>query len=1203
MRSHAKAIVAASALLLTLAIGVSFASAAAPIATIDPASEIGVTSAKATGEVDPSSAETSYRFEFITDAQFQDNLGNGQPGFQGATEVGNNSLPGGGGATPVAATLEGLSPATTYHLRLLAENADGSSQSIAPNFETDAATAPVLSINPAANIKFTEAQISGEVDPEGGNSNPVGGAISIFWQLQFSRVDEPGNWQLAESGTIEGAAAESDPAPGAGIPVPSAPVNLTNLSPGTEYAFRLLANYAGSLEATSSEGTFTTLAVTPPVVTIAAPAGVDADSADLSGTVDPTGTDPTFNSEWHFEYATKADFSDAQWAGGGTVSGNVATEVKAEATNLKPNTTYFLRLVASNAGGSSTSSLDPSFTTDAVPPTVTALSANGVGTESARLRGRLNPNGSATSYWFEWGTADCASNPCTALPAGKDGEAGDGHAEIKVSQELEELEAGTTYHFRLVADNGTGGEIAGADATFTTTPATDCANAGAPGVGTLPDCRAYEMVSPPDKNGGDVMGNTTRTRAAADGDAVGFASLGGFGDAIGTGVSADYLSVRGAERWQTHSIMPPNPGTPAQSNTGLVQPMYLGDYTDDLSSGVFHSWAPQTEDPNVAQVPNLYRRDDLRTPGAGSYDLLTACPLCAEPGEAPLPALAPDNTGPYFFAHRFAAASPDLTRVVFESRLRLTSDAPGQPALCKPATPNPFGVFCPVMTYEWHDGEVSLVGILPNGEAADVSIPGQGVEAQLPPRTSYAPHVVSDGSDGHTRVFFTQPTDANGKTSSDLDPVSEPNAVYFLSTSTTGKLFMRLDNTTTVQLNSSERTVPGTFAPAEYLDASADGTRVFFMSGEALTDDATGRGIYMYDASKPDSAPDNLTLMTPDNEPADNGNAVGMIGASDDGHYAYLLVSGGLVAGDPAFSTQFYLWHDGELTRIGPAPDSDALREQMGAGVNWILVNKQSRVTPDGRHLLFSTVDGAAYGNDHGICEQNLSGKAGCRELYLYDTDTDTVECVSCDPQGVPPNGMPGAGMASVQGYAGLPGVGGSRTSTHTSHALTDDGSRVFFNTEEALVPEDTNGVIDAYRYDAETNSVALLSSGTDKSGSWFLDANRDGSDVFFMTRERLSGWDVDSNYDLYDARIGGGLPEPVPTTAPCAGDACRPPQTPAPPQSSPASSALVGPGNPTTTRKCPKGRRPVRAGKGKPTRCVKKRGKRAANANRRASR
>ena len=156
----------------------------------------------------------------------------------------------------------------------------------------------------------------------------------------------------------------------------------------------------------------------------------------------------------------------------------------------------------------------------------------------------------------------------------------------------------------------------------------NCPNAGKPGVSVLPDCRAWEMVSPSAKDGGDVMTLPGRIRAAADGSAVQFPSLVGFGDIAGMGVTGDYLAQRstdptpGNSGWATHSLIPPQDAVP-YAFTLFFDPRYVGEFSPDLNKGVFFTSTPLTDAPNVAEAGKLYLRDDLRAPGLGSYQLLT----------------------------------------------------------------------------------------------------------------------------------------------------------------------------------------------------------------------------------------------------------------------------------------------------------------------------------------------------------------------------------------------------------------------------------------------------------------------------------------------------------------------------------------------------------------------------------------------------
>jgi hypothetical protein len=630
------------------------------------------------------------------------------------------------------------------------------------------------------------------------------------------------------------------------------------------------------------------------------------------------------------------------------------------------------------------------------------------------------------------------------------------------------------------------------------------------------------LVSPVAKNGTGVVSDSQRTRAAADGSALQFLSLGAFADAIGTGVATDYVSQRtaipGTQGWFTHAITPPQTGSTFDGvSSGQRQATYVGEFDPSLSTGVFYAGSPVTDDPSTANVPNLYLRNDLLTAGAGTYALITRCPLC-DATRTPLPAPSTENDLiPELPA--LAWMAPDASHVAFESQLRLTADTPA--------------AFNRVEVYVWDraTGTVVLAGRVPRGGASfcdDVSGPactpsqhsiaGQGSSTNL----KRTPDVISDGTDGHSRVFFTVPTSGLA-----------------------GQLYMRVDGRATVQLNVSERTVPDAFAPATFLDASVDGERAFFMTSQALTNDAPVNGdakIYMYDATKPPSAPDHLTLINADHEPADgtSSNGKGIVGLSHDGSYVYFASNGQIVGGQQPLGAGvpgLYLWHDGVVRYIA-AFSGSAGNQLFTSGGDYINNPRQARVTSDGRWLLYRAVVGPTS------------------QLLLYGADTGGAPvCVSCDP----------SGAASTADSTDVAHTGSSAalTSWNENRALAADGSRVFFDTAQALVPEDVNGRVDVYEYDVASGRPFLISTGTSPDDSWFMDASLNGSDVFFTTRQQLVGWDVDQEYDVYDARIGGGFPEPPLPPEPCGEGSCRGPLASTPSVlGAPASATLEGAGN-----------------------------------------
>ena len=152
----------------------------------------------------------------------------------------------------------------------------------------------------------------------------------------------------------------------------------------------------------------------------------------------------------------------------------------------------------------------------------------------------------------------------------------------------------------------------------------------------------------------------------------------------------------------------------------------------------------------------------------------------------------------------------------------------------------------------------------------------------------------------------------------------------------------------------------------------------------------------------------------------------------------------------------------------------------------------------------------------------------------------------------------------------------------YQSRYLSDSG-RLFFNSRDALVPQDTDGEENVYEYEPEGigsceraggtfdkksgGCVGLISSGTSGDESAFLDASESGDDVFFVTASKLVSQDYDSAFDVYDAHVCSALAPcsmaPV-ASAPCVtADSCKPAPSPQPAIFGvPASGTFSGAGN-----------------------------------------
>jgi hypothetical protein len=649
----------------------------------------------------------------------------------------------------------------------------------------------------------------------------------------------------------------------------------------------------------------------------------------------------------------------------------------------------------------------------------------------------------------------------------------------------------------------------------------------AQGSTSLPFCRAYEMVSPPDKNGADVVPHSYKTVSSADGNGVAFVALGAFGEVQGTSTDVQYVARRddgpGTNGWSTHSVSPPA-GAPTFLALATVNWPTFNVFTPDLTGGIYTSWSTGTPPPNVAGVTNLYQLRNLDAKQS-QVNLVSA---------STVPLQLPDLFTRLQRQNSFDGASKDLSHVLFQSPYNLTGD----------------GAFAfDGDLFEYADGVgVRRVGRVPSGtdtECDDVTGPAcvdaPSAQAGLSVGLLFGTGQYGSGmiSDDGRRILFQGPAGAPA-----------------------GPVYMREDGRRTYQIDASERTTPEPPGNTQLWAMSADGSRVFFTSSEGLVNadnDGGSSDLYMYDVAKP--AGSRLTLVSADTT-GDPGVAVtSVVGASADGHYVYFISGGQLVAGEPSGVNQgLYVWHDGTIKYIGAFRHIN-LAELNTPTTDWIAntFTKTSRVTPDGRHLLFmSTNDdgfrgrGGYAGYDHGTCD--YGGRAGCRELYLYTADTGGLACVSCNPR---------ASVATGEALTDVsPGVSASAPTQHLSNALSDDGQHVFFDTVEALVPEDSNGKWDGYEYDTATGRVHLITTGTSTTDSYFLDASPDAQNVFFVTRQRLSGWDIDDNYDLYDARVGGGVPDPPPPGQSCSGEGCRAPLSAAPGAGVPATQVLNGAGN-----------------------------------------
>jgi hypothetical protein len=390
------------------------AAATAPSATTGPVNSVGPTTATVTGSVDPNGTATTWTFEYGTSTSY------------GSTTTAGNA---GSGTSSVAVSfaLTGLKAGTTYHYRLVATSAAGTTRGADGILTTSAA--PQVVTGSATNVTPSSATLNGTVDPSG---------RATTWFFEYGTTTGYGNKTATKDA-------------GSGSGTVSVSASITGLTGGRTYHYRLSAmSDAGTSH--GSDQTF--VASSAPAVTTRSVSSIGDNSATLHADVNPNGSATTV----YFEYGTSTSYgskSSSKSAGSGNSTQNVAIGIG----GLAFSTVYHVRVVAVNATGTTTGA-DVTFTTTG-RPLVSVGSASGVSSNAATLTGTVDPNGHAAGWSFQYGTTTSyGSTTPTRSSSSKNGAR-------NVTEAITNLTPGTTYHFRLVASNSVGTSTS-SDATFTT---------------------------------------------------------------------------------------------------------------------------------------------------------------------------------------------------------------------------------------------------------------------------------------------------------------------------------------------------------------------------------------------------------------------------------------------------------------------------------------------------------------------------------------------------------------------------------------------------------------------------------------------------------------------------------------------------------------------------------------------------------------
>jgi len=860
----------------------------------------------------------------------------------------------------------------------------------------------------------------------------------------------------------------------------------------------------------------TPVVVNPPAAITATTATLKGDLGEMNpGTPGEAGT-------YEFLYRASVETCEGSEAEGvktapvpaGVDPGLAAKEPESQPVNgLAPDTTYTYCLLARNMAEEMAVSAPVTFTTSKAQPTIASESVTNVEATAATLEAQIDPDGEDTTYHFEYGTSEAYGHSTPeSTPIGED------NLDHTATARITGLEPAVTYHYRVVASNplSPAGGTPGPDKILTTpvapgaTSAQSCLNeqlrAEQPYGLELPDCRAYEMVSPVEKNGNSAIVlhfeafAHNANRASVSGEAIEFGSRGSFANPAGAVLTNNYISRRGPSGWSTQSITSPF----LSEATETWNTFESGIYTPELSKGVLVTDVPLSGTEAPAGLGESYLEDFA----TGSYQWVSK-----DLSTAGKPYLS------LYEAVTVVGASTDLSHLVLA--------AAGIP--------------------EWIEGRGTpiLVGVANNGEVMQNAPLGSGSDVW---------HAVSSNG---SRIFF-----ASGEAGGPLYVRENPEQPQ---SPMSGEECADVGDACTVQVDAAEPGASGPSGGGRYWGASADGSKVFFTDESKLTVGSTAEAgkpdLYEY-AIENGHIYGHLTDLTVA-KAGEHADVQGVVQISEEGAYVYLVAMGDLVGNARSGAPNLYVSHKGGApVFIATLADGSADTEDWaGPGTSQTRGGPDLNtavVTPDGTRVAFIS-HRSLTGYDNTISTGTGCGTnqftfseepPTCPEIFEYDAVTGQLVCVSCNPSGARPIGPSSFNQVG--------------TAYYRPHNFSEAGV-LFFNSSDALVPHASDGLQNVYEY--ENDHVYAISNVAGGEESLFMDASANGDNVFFATADQLVAQDRDNRVDVYDARAGGGFPVSV-LPPPCDnGDSCKPPPSPQPAAfGAPASATFSGAGNPTPT-------------------------------------
>jgi hypothetical protein len=819
---------------------------------------------------------------------------------------------------------------------------------------------------------------------------------------------------------------------------------------------------------------------------------------------------------YRFTYNTGGTCTGGQSTGSVEVAEGKQTLVETEVTGLKPNTQYTYCLTASDAFGGPVEGNGVSFQTGALAFGVNDEYYSAVGSNGAVVQGQINPGSNPIQSYYFEYGTSTAYGSTTAAQSLP------GVAEsVNVSAQLGGLAEGTEYHFRLVATS-TGSETTyGGDVAFRTLST---------GVQGLPDGREYELVSPVADNEADVFVPEVFTPGSQLLGAEGIQTRLPFqvaadgdavayvGEASGGGGNGRDGEGSGNEYLATRS--PAGAWSQADIQPAGVASAHYQAFSSDLSIGILE----KAENGSGETHGPLY----VRSSATGTDTELSPAGDAVYAGSS--------ANGSY-----------------------LLMDASG--------------------LYDSVQGQVSAVNVLPDGAPeADATFGAPALRDREANPPDLSDVISTDGA----RVFWS------GLSSGGLYVRENPGQPQS-PLNGQGECTVPAD-ACTLQVDAAAAGAKGKSGGGRFWMADSEGSKVFFTDESQLTSNSTAApgapDLYEYQINgATGSTLTDLTVHA--GEPA----AVrGVLGGSEDGSYVY-FVAGGVLAGAakpqncepepapglPTGGCNLYVLHGGDVSFIATLSSQDGIRAMPAAGDgdgsgefgDWQpgLGHRTAEVTPNGQSLVFMSNESLT-----GYDNTARGSREPVDEVYVYQADAGgRLSCASCNPGGEPP---------SVNGYGAAAFLPVSWSDTQLPRWVSEEGSRVFFDSAEPLVPRDSNGRQDVYEWERDgtgscqsgAGCVYLISEGLNSYASWLLGASANGNDVFIITRSELLQDGQSETYAVYDARVGGAQPV---AAAGCPATGCQGVPVAPPVFATPPSSTFNGVGNfssptPTTVKSKP---------------------------------